>query len=309
MEKRSILTLSAMQTMAGRAIRDIKAGGRRETRNILALCRSYARRPQQKEFWSVVKDSLLADGNQYEALIHRAASSVREDSLKALAIGLSCTTFSSGRELLCREAASGQENCWIQRLLPSADMQEEVTAWTQKGVSVFLADLSELKGCGAQLAELPARNSRCIFIYIVQDADQCPSCAARAPEAGNICILLSPQSVDAYGPRLREQKLFFGVIRGYEDIRDLQEEQALRRRWIDAGCLIGVYRSPRQSLPQPREEELYRELVEIRCRGQLELFLWDLERDTAVVQDVLMGRRKVPDGSHIHRGSGAYTDT
>ena len=291
LEKRSLLALSAMQTMAGRAIRDIKTGGKRETRNILKVCRSYARRPQQQEFWDLVKKFLTSPGNQYQALLHRAVCSVKEETLKTLMINLSCNAFSAGRDLLCNEAAKGREYRWIQQLTPASDMQAVIHDWKQKGVFVFLLNLCDYQTHSSLLAELPAHNSRCVFIYIVSNAESDLSWAAKSPCSDNICILLTPKVIDHYAPWLLQQKLFFGVIRDYHDIQTLQDEHAQLTHWIDSGCLLGVYYTGKHTLSKFQETDRYDTLKHVRRTGQLELFLCDLVQDSDLVQDILLGRR------------------
>lgn len=291
LEKHSLLALSAMQTMAGRAIRDIKTGGKRETRNILKVCRSYANRPQQQGFWDLVKKFLTSPGNQYQALLHRAVCSVKEETLKTLMINLSCNAFSAGRDLLCKGAAENQEYRWIQWLTPASDIQAVIYDWNQKGVFVFLLNLCDYQDRPSLLAELPTHNNRCVFIYIVSNAEADLSWIEKSPCSDNICILMTPEVVDHYAPWLLQQKIFFGVIRDYHDIQTLQDEHARLTHWIDSGCLLGVYYTGQHPCSKFQEEDPYDTLKHIRRTGQLELFLCDLERDTDLVQDILLGRR------------------
>lgn len=298
MGKQSILTLSAMQTMVGRAIRDLKAGGKRETRNALELFRNYARTPQQQEFWDVIKGFLTSSETQYRALLQRTILSVREDVLKAVTINLSCNAFSAGKDVIYKNALDHDENQWIQWLQPSADIQKTVDDWMQKGVFVFLVDVRAYKDYTTQLAELAAHNSRCVFIYIIYTTEHLDfSWVIHTIKSANICVLLAPDLIPRYAPWLLKHQLLFGVIRDYADIQSPEAELALLQQWIDAGCLLGVYHFSSSPHTPAREAYLYRTLKQMRCKGQFQILLCDLEKDCAMVQDILLGRQQIPDFS------------
>ncbi|EJX02781.1 hypothetical protein EVA_09112 [gut metagenome] len=137
----------------------------------MEVCQSFASRPQQQDFWIFLKSFVFSSENQYQELLQRAACSVKENSLKALAVNLSCNAFSDERELLCRQAEKGMENSWIQWLSPAENMQKSVNEWLKKGVSVFLLNTSEFKSCPDKLTRLPMQNRRCVFIYVVSDGE------------------------------------------------------------------------------------------------------------------------------------------
>lgn len=294
MKKRSLLALSAMQTMAGKAIRDIRQGGRRETRNVLELCRGCAQRPQQQEFWDMIKLFLTSPEKKYQKLLHRTATSVKESTLKTLAINLSCTSFSDGGDILRTAYQNGSEISWLQELAPSEDVQQSVRLWNEKGVSVFRLQTA---ACAKTplLAELPAANSRCIFLYMLDES--CPdfSWLPKAAENTNVCFLLSPALLDQLAPWMHQNQLLFGVARNYSDVQDFRQEQPLLQSWIDSGCLAAVYCSALHpdADTAARENDLYRLLKEARCSGQTEIFLCDLKRDTNTVQDLLLERQKI----------------
>ena len=291
MERHSLLTLSAIQTVAGKAIRTIKTGGKRETRNLLEVCMSFARRPQQQDFWSFLKAFVFSPDKQYQALLQRTACSVREDSLKALAVNFSCNAFSDERELLCRQAETGMENSWVQWLPPTENMQRAVNEWVKKGVSVFLLNGEDFKSCPDKLTRIPVQNSRCIFIYIISDADADFSWADKAAGANNICFFFTPQALERFAPWAKKRQLFYGVLRDYADFEDLQQERELLQHCIEQGCLTAVYRSAEGA----DDDELYKALKQQRIDGQLEILLYDLDRDTALIQDFLLGRQKIAD--------------
>lgn len=295
MTKRSLLALSAMQTMAGKAIRDIRQGGRRETRNVLELCRSCANRPQQQEFWNMIKLFLTSPKKKYQELLHRTAASVQENILKTLAINLGCTSFSYGGDILRAEYQNGNEICWLQELTPGEDPQQTIRFWNEKGVSVFWLNTAAYSKTPLFLSELAAANSRCIFLYILDESCTDFSWLAKAAENANVCFLLSPSLLDRFAPWMHKNQLLFGVTRSYADVRDFQQEQTLLETSIRAGCLAAVYFS--DSHPDAdtaaQEEELYRLLKKVRCNGQLEIFLCDLKRDADTVQDLLLERQKI----------------
>lgn len=295
MKKRSVLALSAMQTMAGKAIRDIRQGGKRETRNVLELCRGCAQRPQQQEFWDMLKLFLTSPNKKYQQLLHRTAVSVREITLKTLAINLSCTSFSDGGDILRAEYAAGHEICWMQELAPCEDPQQAVLRWNEKGVSVFGLHAAAYSNAPHLLSELPAANSRCIFLYLLDES--CPdfSWLSKTAENANVCFLLTPALLERFAPWMQENQLLFAVTRNYSDIQNFQQEQSFLQNCIRAGCLAAVY----CSAPHPdaataaQEEKLYQLLKETRCNGQTEIFLCDWKRDTETVQDLLLERQKI----------------
>lgn len=291
MEKHSLLTLSAIQTIAGKAIRTIKTGGKRETRNLLEVCMSFARRPQQQDFWNFLKGFVFSSDKQYQALLQRTACSVREDSLKALAVNLSCNAFADQREYLCAQAEKGMENSWMQWLSPEENMQTAVNRWVKKGVSVFLLNTEEFKSCPDKLTRIPMQNSRCVFIYVISDAKADFSWAEKTAAANNICMFFSPRALQRFAPWVKKHQIFYGVIRDYGSVGDLQEEAGLLQQYIEEGCLMAVYRSADGA----DDSGLYGILKQERNKGQLEILLYDLYRDNALIQDFLLGRQKIAD--------------
>jgi len=71
----------------------------------------------------------------------------------------------------------------------------------------------------------------------------------------------------------------------------MQGEKELLQHCIDEGCLMAFYHSTQAV----GSEALYTGLKQERTKGKLEILLCDLDGDTALIQDFLLGRQKIAD--------------
>ncbi|MGI5893874.1 MAG: hypothetical protein ACOX6P_04690 [Candidatus Merdivicinus sp.] len=284
MENPSLLMRSTLQTIAGKAIRDLKYGGKRETRNVIELCRGFACRPSQLDFWNRVKSYTTASDSHYDPLIHRAAASVREESLQTLTVNLCCGALTIGANVL-RENSDNQKICWIQKIDIAAE--PDIIGWNERGAYVFLLDVHTKNDAREPIGSLAGRNSRSIFVLTIREKKPDMNWVRYAAQFDNICFLLSTEALSAVGDLLVECGSFFGALREYPDMKNVRTEKENIARWIQAGCLVGVYDTPK-NMDVSLAEQQYQKLVSVRKQGSFELLLCDLQRDTAFVQQMLL---------------------
>lgn len=294
MAEQTLLTLSVIQTIAGKAIRDLKNGGKRETRNVIELCRSFAKHPLQQDFWNMIKDYTGAPGSQYDPLLHRIAASVREDSLKTLAINLGCTAFAQGSDSIRNNHANGIDDCWLQQLSFSSLDENKIAAWNERGVYVFLIDMEKEAYSSNTVFSLAAHNARSIFVLLIKEDQPSFSWILQASQYDNLCFLLAPSIVNSIGNLLMENKVLFGVLRSYLDIEDIQSEKEKIAQWISSGCVIDAYYMPKDILCHNEIDDYYKKLVCARKRGSVEIFMCDLQKDALLVQEMILGQRPLP---------------
>ncbi len=290
MAEQTLLSLSAIQTIAGKVIRDLKNGGKRETRNVIELCRSFAKHPLQRDFWNRIKDYTGARGSQYDPLLHRIAASVREDSLKTLAINLGYTALAEGSESIRNNHANGMDYCWLQRLSFLSLDENTIAMWNERGVYVFLIDVAKETYSTDAVFQLAAHNARSIFILLIQEDPTNADWIIQASQYDNICFLLSSNVVSALGSLLVENKALFGVLRSYLDIQDIQTEKKEIVQWIRLGCVVDAYYMPKDILFYNEMDEYYTKLVKVRKKGALEIFMCDLQKNVDLVQEMLLGQ-------------------
>ncbi|MGI5959221.1 MAG: hypothetical protein ACOX60_07395 [Massiliimalia sp.] len=295
MAKQSLLTLSAMQTIAGKAIRDLKNGGKRETRNVIELCRSFTKCPHQHDFWDMVKSFTAFTGSKYDPLLHRVAASVREDSLKTLAINLGCTAFAGGVDRIRSNHAKGIDHWWLQRFHSSSLNQQDISMWNERGIYVFLIDLKREADFSKRFFSLAAHNVRSTFVLLIQNDQPDFNWITQAAQYDNVCFLSAPSVLDNIGNLLVENRALFGVLRNYLDIEDIQTEKQRISQWIELGCVIIAYDLLQDAPHMEQVESYYEELVSVRKKGSVEIFLCDLQRDVLLVQEMLLGQRPFPE--------------
>lgn len=295
MAKQSILTLSAIQTVLGKAIRDLKNGGKRETRNVIELCRSFTKRPLQNDFLNMVKNFTSFSGSQYDPLLHRIAASVREDSLKTLAINLGYTAFAGGADRIRSNYKNGIDYCWLQRLDFSSLHENEISMWNERGVYVFLVDFGKEKGSSETIFSLAAHNTRSTFVLLLKDVHPDSDWMIRSSQYDNLCFLLAPDVLNEVGSLLVENKVLFGVLRNYLDIEDVQTEKEKIMHWIDLGCAIDAYYLPENSSACSKIEDYYQKLLQVRKKGAVEILMCDLQKDANLVQEIILGKRSFPE--------------
>lgn len=284
MEQKSILTLSTVQAVAGKVIRDLKNGGKRETRNVIELCKSLTKRPRQQDFWDMVKEFINLSGGRYDALLHRTAATVREDSLKTLAVNLGCTAFSS-------TSSKKMAGSWLCNIPYSLSMGSDVDRWNESGVFVFLIELNNDVSPDV-ICSLASRHTRSIFILLVREKYHNHSVLEKAAAFDNICFLLEPCALSEAEP-LRRARSLYGVLRNYSQVENpLSEKQSLEN-WIAQGCVLAAYETE-APCREADTDLMYRKLVEARSRGAVEIFLCDLQRDPKILLEIIKRQRPLP---------------
>lgn len=112
MQINTIYTRSVIQTMAGKAIRDLRGGGERELRNVVELCKGCSASPDYQKFWSMLENILRRPGQRYGALLSRAANDVDINCLKTLIANLGLHAYTTGGQMLRDNWKSGVSSAY-----------------------------------------------------------------------------------------------------------------------------------------------------------------------------------------------------
>lgn len=293
MLKNSAMTQSMIRTIAGKAIGDLKSGGIRGTRNMIELCRKFAMTPFYREFWDFLKELLTVPNNHYSDLLQRISRAVHEDTLKTLSVNLGYNAFSCGREqLLKRYARLGVGDLWLQRMNVTQSLQSDsdvFSQWNDKGVYVFWIEGIQRADDLVQMLKVAAKNRSSVFALKLTHGVLGDAIGTQAMVQGqeNVCFLMEGTIAPEVAAAMQERKLLFGFSRNYCEVEGIEEERTLIQKYIANGYVMGIYQDKEPS--GSYAETLYREMARSRSTGASELFLWDLERDTAAMQRVLLG--------------------
>lgn len=295
MEKQSILTLSTIQTIAGKAIRDLKNGGKRETRNVIGLCQRFTQGPVQREFWNMIKKFTCYSGSQYDLLLHRIASSVREEILKSIVVNFGYSTFVNGAKIIRTNHERGMDHCWIQELDLLHMEKEIIMMWNKRGVNVFWVNVNQKQELYLleQLFSLISHHTRSTFVLLLQEENINKEWIEKAAQLDNIFFLLSPEALVQLKEVMVNNKALFGILRNYLEIDNLESEKREVAGWIQVGAAFAVY-GILQDVPCGKQADIfYKTLVSVRKKGTVEIFLCDWQRDIHVVQELILGTREL----------------
>lgn len=300
MQVNAIYQRSMIQTMAGKAIRDLRSGGERELRNVMELCKGRFSSPGARKFWAMLGKLLRLPNQQYGALLSRAARDVELSCLKTLMVNLALHASAEGSDTLRHSWTSGSSSAyWLEPLTEEVDwnaLLETASALQQQGTSSFLLRADREEQLSAALG-IAARHPQCVFLVPCQ-ASSCPQAHLEDMAAlGNVIPLVRCQDLPTLAAPLKQTGLLFGFHRWYNEIESLEAEGRLLNQWIDAGCFLGIYEG---CSPDPRDNDgldYYAKLQELRRQGTKEILLGDLWRDREVVQKLLLLQQSLPDCS------------
>lgn len=285
----SVLCMSMMQTVAAKAIQDLKRGGVRETRNALELCQSALQTEKSNMYWEQLKGYIFRGDNQYRSLLHRVAVSVREETLKVLGINLGYMAFLNGSEIFRTQYPKMDAPCWIQKIQISQISSKDVRSWNQRGVFVFYEDIDFHQETYLDLFSIAAHNLRSIFIFVCKQKNIDIDWLKEKWVFDNVCFLFLPDVIEDMGELFQEKKLFFGVYRRYEEIQNLQEEKQNLEKWISRGSLCCVYDTEQRG---ENWRDFYNILKNVRQKGILEILLYDFVQDSNGIQEMMCEGQK-----------------
>lgn len=300
MQMNAIYRRSMIQTIAGKAIRDLRSGGERELRNVLELCRGRASPLGYRKFWDMVEDTLHLPGQQYGALLSRAARDVDMGCLKTLIANLGLHAYAGGGEKLRSLWASGVSTAyWMEPLHETQEtdrLHTTISSLQEQGTSSFLLRIERDEQLSAAL-ELAAKHRQCTFFLLCCAVSCCQASLEVMVTLGNVIPLIHCQDLPNLAGVLKQAGALFGFHRKYDDIKSLESEGELLGQWIQAGCFLGVYEG---CSPDPRDDDglyYYAKLQDIRRTAAREILLGDLWRDREVVQKLLLHQQFLPDCS------------
>lgn len=291
MQINAIYTRSVIQTMAGKAIRDLRSGGERELRNVIELCKRRSAPPCCQQFRNMLENILHRPNQQYGALLSRAANDVDINCLKTLIANLGLHAYGGGSEALRdnweAEAASPY---WMEPLDGTMEpdiLHQTISNLQQQGASSFLFRVeqeTELK----TILNIAGKHRQCMFFLICRALSCCQEYLEEMVISENVIPLIGCGALPTIALPLRQAGILFGFHRGYCEIQSLKAEERLLQQLIEMGCLLGVYEGSSPASDAKQELFYYAKLQEIRNSGTKEIFLVDLWRDREAIQNLLL---------------------
>lgn len=299
MQTNSVYTQSVIQTLAGKAIRDLRNGGKRELRNMAELFRSISTYPYYQQFWRMLEQIIKTPNSRYGRLLSRAAETVDENCIKTMLVNLGYLAFSRGGKRLRDLNTEGQTPPqWLQ-ILTKQDIEQNAFStlqhWSEQGVSVFWIDDIQDTESFDRLLALAGSNRRYVYIAANSPIDFSANQFAYAVQLGNICFLPGTALFAAQADLLAKGNALFGVCRTYDEIISFEEERRYLQTCVEQGALLAIYRQNPRLPPDPRSEAIYHSIVQCRLTGSIELLVGDLIQDGKVVQQLLLHQRSFPD--------------
>lgn len=299
MEINAIYTRSVIQTMAGKAIRDLRGGGERELRNVIELCKGRSTLQSYRRFWSVLEDLLRLPGQRYGALLSRAANDVDINCLRTLIANLGLHAYANGGDTLRDSWSTGRAPVYWMELLdgtaaPDA-LHRTILELQQQGTSSFLLRVGREAELGAAL-HLAGQHRQSVFVLACRGIACCRAYLEDMAALGNVVLLVGYGDIPTLAHQLKHAGILFGFYRNYAEIESLEAEEELLQRCMAAGCFIGVYEGNGRDLRENQDLLYYAKLRELRRKGTKEIVLCDLWRDREVVQRLLLHQQPLPNG-------------
>lgn len=306
MQINAIYTRSVLQTMAGKAIRDLRSGGERELRNVIELCKGRSAFPCYQQFWNMLESILRRPNQQYGALLSRAANDVDLNCLKTLIANLGLHAYAGGSETLRDNWESGAASpYWMEPLNETMEpdiLHQTISSLQRQGTSSFLFRVKQETELRTVL-NIAGKHRQCMFFLICRMICCCQDYLEDMIALGNVIPLIGYGDLPAISIPLKQAGILFGFHRGYSEIQSLKAEERLLQQLIEKGCFLGVYEGSEQYSSANPDLFYYAKLQEIRSRGTKEIFLADLWRDRETVQNFLLHQQVLPDDS-LKRKSG-----
>lgn len=300
MQINTIYTRSVIQTMAGKAIRDLRGGGERELRNVVELCKGCSASPDYQKFWSMLENILRRPGQRYGALLSRAANDVDINCLKTLIANLGLHAYTAGGQMLRDNWKSGVSSAyWMEPLdetIKPDVLHQTISSLERQGTSSFLFRVGEEAELRTVL-NIGSKHRQCVFLMICRTTPCFQNDLEEVTALGNVIPLVRVEDLSTLAGPLKQAGVLFGFHRGYREIESLEAERELLHQCIETGCFLGVYEGNTQDPCEKRDLFYYAELQEIRQKGAQEIFLIDLWRDREVVQKLLLYQQVLPDCS------------
>lgn len=300
MQINAIYKRSMIQTMAGKAIRDLRGGGERELRNVMELCKRYAVSYGYQQLWNRIEEVLHHPNQRYGALLSRAANHVDVNCLKTLIANLGMHAYAYGSGMLQDDRGTGASSVyWMEPLdgtMEPDSLQQTISDMQRQGASSFLfreGQETELE----TVLNLAGNHRQCVFFLICQSASSCLTHLEDMIALGNVIPLVEYKELPVLSNPLKQAGILFGFYRGYEEIQSLEAEEKLLCQLIERGCFLGVYEGSGQAADDKPELFYYAKLQEIRSEGTKEILLIDLWRDRETVQKWLLHQQASPDRS------------
>lgn len=289
MQINTIYARSVIQTMAGKAIRDLRSGGDRELRNVVELCKGRSVPPGYRKFWNMLENILRRPDQQYGALLSRAANDVDINCLKTLIANLGLHAYASGSQSL-QENWGTSSVYWMEPL--DGTMEPEILHQTisdlqRRGASSFLFPIGQEQKL-ASVLNIAGKHRQCVFFLIYRAVSCCREYLEEMTALGNVILLIEMENLPALAEPLKQAGILFGFHRNYCEIESPEAEEALLHQYIETGCFLGAYEGSKQDSRKNQELLYYAELQKIRRKGSQEIFLMDLWRDREMVQKWLL---------------------
>lgn len=300
MQINTIYTRSVIQTMAGKAIRDLRSGGERELRNVVELSRGRSAPLGYQKFWSMLENILRRPDQQYGTLLSRAANDVDINCLKTLIANLGLHVYTDGSQTLRNNWESGVSLVyWLEPLdgtTEPAILHQTIVDLHRQGTSSFLFRVKQETELGTVL-NIAGGHHQCVFFLICRGITCYQKYLEDMIALGNVIPLIGGEDLFAAASLLKQSGVLFGFHRRYCEIEGLETEIKLLHQFTETGCFLGVYEGDSQDPCEKQELFYYAKLQEIRRRGAQEILLADLWRDREVVQKLLLHQQTLPNCS------------
>ncbi len=300
MQINTIYTRSVIQTMAGKAIRDLRSGGERELRNVVELCKGRSGPPGYQKFWNMLESILRRPEQQYGALLSRAANDVDINCLKTLIANLGLHAYANGSQMLRDNWSSGASSAyWMEPLdgtMQPDILHQTISGLQRQGTSSFLFRVGKEAELETVL-NIASRHRQCVFCLICRTVSCWQGYLEEVTALENVIPLIECGDLPSIAGPLKQAGILFGFYRSYCEIESLEAEKALLHQCIETGCFLGVYEGNGQNLCENQDIFYYTKLQEIRRKGAQEILLFDLWRDREVVQKLLLHQQDIPNCS------------
>lgn len=240
----TIYTRSVVQTMAGKAIRDLRSGGERELRNVVELCKGQSAPTGYRKFWSMLENVLRRPNQHYGALLSRVANDVDINCLKTLIANLGLHAYTDGSQTLRDNWKSGiTPTYWMEPLDVSMEpdmLHKKISSFQALGTSSFLFRVEQKTELETVL-NIAGKYHQCVFLLICKTALCRREHLEDMTALGNLIPLIDYIDLPAIAGPLKQAGILFGFHRFYSEIENLEFEEKLLHQCIEAGCFLGVY--------------------------------------------------------------------
>lgn len=278
-----------VQTLAHRAVRDVKKGGFRQLRNYVDMCAILSNETMQRPFFDRAQKLLQKADSLYYGLVRRMVNTVEENRICTVGVnfGFNGMVYGAGKLKVHAEQTGEKTAVFTVAMSGDPDLAEAVAEAERAGGYIWV-----LHGEGGldNAAAVAKAHPQSVFFLAVDPNALDGEAVALLSRCDNIVTLLAlekpemDEAAHSAASRLREEQMFYGFC---VCVDDRTAGQAVQSEWMEVLSRETLFCvcSRREGISAECSEQLKQAIYQSRTESGVPVLLLDWENDTRVVNE------------------------